>query len=111
MTTMTIPAGAPEAGALQRVRRDPEPHSCRDCSRQWTGDRPAHCAGCHRTFSSDSAFDEHQRLDHGPCASRPENRKQTHRVCYARSVCLDPATLRRPNGSHRLVEFPTRSGV
>lgn len=39
-----------------------------------------HCAGCHRTFTSISAFDLHQRIDGG------------------RNVCLDPAEARRRNG-------------
>lgn len=39
-----------------------------------TGGRRSHCAGCHETFTSVSAFDRHQTLDeagpvcHGPAA-------------------------------------------
>jgi hypothetical protein len=85
-------------------------HQCQDCGRQWTAAREAHCAGCHRHFSSDSAFDMHQRLDHGPCATHPKNRRQPHRVCYAQSIRLDPATLIKADGSPRLVLTASRFG-
>lgn len=39
-----------------------------------TRGRRSHCAGCHETFTSVSAFDRHQTLDDGG------------------SVCYDPAT-------------------
>jgi len=47
------------------------------CGAWWTGNRTAHCGGpkCHRTFSSMTAFDRHQR-------TRPEGGVE----------CLDPAT-------------------
>jgi len=45
------------------------------CGSWWTGLRAAHCAQCHRTLSSTTAFDRHQRDgENGP-------------------VCLDPATV------------------
>lgn len=47
------------------------------------GGRRSHCAGCHETFTSVSAFDRHQTLD------------------GAGSVCHDPATrglVRRDGG-------------
>lgn len=31
------------------------------CGARWTGSRPAHCAGCHQTFSGTTAFDAHRR--------------------------------------------------
>ena len=31
------------------------------CGAKWTGKTRAHCAGCHETFSSDSAFDKHRK--------------------------------------------------
>ena len=73
-------------------------HSCGDYGRKWTGIREAHCAGCHRRFGGDRAFDMHQRLDHGPCAGHPKNRRLPHRVCYTQSVCLDPASSSRRTG-------------
>lgn len=38
--------------------------------------RTGHCSGCCRTFSGETAFDKHQRLD-------PDGR----------TICLDPATI------------------
>jgi hypothetical protein len=48
------------------------------CGAWWTGNRTAHCGGskCHRTFSSMTAFDRHQR-------SRTEGGVE----------CLDPASV------------------
>lgn len=43
-----------------------------------------HCAQCHRTFTSITAFDMHQGLDDG------------------RTVCTDPAFLRRRDGQPQL---------
>jgi hypothetical protein len=73
---------------------------CYDCGREWTEAGDAHCAACHRHFSSDSAFDKHQTIDHRPCNGHPNSR------CVARSVCRDPAALRKRDGSQplRLVE-------
>jgi len=87
-----------------------ETNRCRECGRAWTASREAHCPGCHRQFSSDSAFESHQVLDHGQCAQHPKNQGRQHRVCDARSVCRDPATLRRQNGSPRLVLSESRFG-
>lgn len=38
------------------------------CGAWWTGLTRAHCAaaGCHRTFSVDSAADKHRKGPHGP---------------------------------------------
>jgi hypothetical protein len=77
---------------------------CRDCGRRWTALQEAHCAACCRHFSSDSAFDLHQRLDHRPCKGHPNSR------CNARSVCQDPKTLTKRDGSPRLVEVVTPNG-
>lgn len=35
------------------------PTTCR-CGTAWTSPRLAHCSGCHTTFASVSAFDQHQ---------------------------------------------------
>lgn len=39
-------------------------HTCR-CGTTWTGLTPAHCASCHTTFTSPTAFDRHRRA--GQC--------------------------------------------
>lgn len=56
-----------------------ETHSC---GARWEryGERRAHCAGCHRTFSSTAMFDVHR-------ASEGDQR-----------VCLDPATVFNKKG-------------
>lgn len=51
---------------------------CNGCTSWWTGLSACHCAGCHRTFSSISAFDKHRDGSHV---------KGTRH-------CVDPATLR-----------------
>lgn len=66
---------------------------CRPCGREWTAKQEAHCAGCHRHFSSDSAFDAHISVD------------------QAGSVHHDPATLRKRDGSPRLVPVQSEHGV
>jgi hypothetical protein len=88
--TATIEAPA------ERARRDPEPHSCQ-CGRQWAGGRPAHCAGCHRTFSSDSAFDLH--LIAPPQFGPPPF-----------ETCRDPASLTKGDGTPRLEMVVARFG-
>jgi hypothetical protein len=35
--------------------------TCGRCAARWTATRAAHCAGCHRTFSTVSGFDKHRR--------------------------------------------------
>jgi hypothetical protein len=105
------PRGRPrEPGAEPAVERAGEAACrCRDCGRAWTASREAHCPGCHRQFSSDSAFDAHLVLDHGPCTTHPGNRRP-HRVCCARSICRDPATLRSRDGTPRLMLTRSRFG-
>jgi hypothetical protein len=84
---------------------------CLDCGREWTASREAHCASCHRHFSSDSAFDMHWGISHSPCAKRPENQgANKHKVCYATSVHRDPATIRTREGAPRLIEVQTEHG-
>ena len=36
------------------------------------GERMCHCAGCHLTFASPSAFDDHQTITNGPACRDPE---------------------------------------
>jgi hypothetical protein len=62
------------------------PITCGGCPTTWTGVGRCHCSGCHRTFSTVSAFDLHRRLSgrHGSC--------------------VDPATLARQTGAPVLVE-------
>jgi hypothetical protein len=46
--------------------RTPTPRGatrCGDCDRMWTGTAQAHCARCHRHFSSSSGFDLHLTSD------------------------------------------------
>ena len=78
--------------------------SCADCGRKWSALEEAHCAACHHHFSSDSAFDTHQRIDHKSCQVDGEH----GRVCRAVSVCRDPSTLLSKAGKPRLecVESP-----
>ena len=55
------------------------------CPRPRDGSRRSHCAGCHHTFTSVSAFDRHQTLNDG-------------------SHCHDPAErglIQRPDGVWR----------
>jgi hypothetical protein len=85
---------------------------CHTCGREWTEPSEAHCAGCHRHFSSDSAFDKHQAIDHRPCSKRPENQGDNkHKVCAAQSVCRDPATLKKRDGSPPLRQIETDRGT
>jgi hypothetical protein len=46
-----------------------------------TGLNMCHCAGCHRTFTSISAFDMHQRI-----AGRPEVCVSIRRRCIGKTV-------------------------
>ncbi len=85
---------------------------CYDCGREWTELGDAHCAACHRHFSSDSAFDKHQAIDHRPCSKRAENQGDNkHKVCYAQSVCRDPATLRKRDGTSPLRQVKIDYGM
>ena len=47
---------------------------CGKCVARWGGQSTSHCSGCHRTFSSLSAFDKHRTGSH------PEEKR----------ACLDP---------------------
>lgn len=53
--------------------------TCSGCPTTWTGASRAHCSGCHRTFSSVTAFDAHR---FAPSQTRP-------------GTCTDPARLLR----------------
>jgi hypothetical protein len=33
---------------------------CPHCMRWWSGERAGHCSGCHHTFGSETAFDQHR---------------------------------------------------
>jgi hypothetical protein len=50
---------------------------CVVCRDRWVSKKWCHCTGCHRTFSSISGFERHQRLEKGSC----------------NVVCLDPVDL------------------
>lgn len=52
-----------------RARRASEIASCSGCDATWTAAAAAHCAACHRTFSSVSLFDRHRSIsgEHGTC--------------------------------------------
>lgn len=58
--------------------------TCHKCQKTITyrGDATGHCAKCHETFSSESAFDAHQRLEEG------------------KVTCLNPATYQTEGGSY-----------
>lgn len=60
--------------------------SCRDCGAEWAGTGPCHCTGCHETFSSESSFTMHQRID-----------KEGH------GTCLDPEEMLTKAGERRLI--------
>lgn len=62
--------------------------SCNGCDRRWNGTAEAHCAECHRQFSSVHAFDKHRR-DY---------------------TCHDPAHLRRKDGNPLLDLGARRDG-
>lgn len=47
--------------AVAEDGRRSSPAITHGCGAQWRGLGRAHCAGCHRTFSADSAFDAHRR--------------------------------------------------
>ena len=58
---------------------------CRHCGTTWTGLRLAHCAECHRTFSSVSTFDKHR-------ARKQSGSKGEKRVILREyGQCYDPA--------------------
>ncbi len=75
----------------------PDVIACRDCGRRWTARREAHCPGCCRHFTSDSAFDAHL-VAPPPVGPRPFQ------------TCRDPAGLRTGKGTPRLVQAATRWG-
>jgi len=58
------------------------------CGASWVqrGSQTGHCCGCHRTFSSEDAFDMHR-------SDTPDMR-----------VCADPADCKRPDGSPAFVQ-------
>lgn len=62
--------------------------SCTDCGAQYGGNA-GHCKACHRTFSSDSAFDKHL-------------------VSRVTAGCHDPATLRDKHERQVLTYDPER---
>ena len=74
--------GVPAGGGVPQSPRGASrtPWVTHSCGARWTGTRPAHCAACHVTFSSDAAFDAHRR---------------------GGGVCLDPATAVHADGSPR----------
>jgi hypothetical protein len=109
---ITVPSDIPDLCATCVLVTNGELHICRDCGREWTEAGDAHCAACHRHFSSDSAFDMHQAIDHGRCAWHQRNQGDNkHKVCVAESVCRDPAGLHKRDGSPRLIWTQTERGV
>ena len=60
------------------------------CACPFTGRNTCHCAACHATFTGVAAFDAHQRL--GP----------------AGLACLDPAAVRRRDGTPAFEREPRR---
>ena len=70
------PGGPPaDEQSPSRSRRPTAPAACGGCDARWTGQRTAHCSGCHRTFSGVELFDRHRSAD-GP-----------------RGHCVDPETF------------------
>jgi hypothetical protein len=65
------------------------------CNCPFTGSSTCHCAACHQTFSSITAFDLHQRLDGD------------------RNVCLAPAYARDRRGKlmFKVVRGPAGGSV
>jgi hypothetical protein len=68
--------------------------ACR-CGTRWRqiGNRTGHCGSCHCTFSSLTAFDDHQSMQHG------------------KSVCADPAELLTKAGEPRYRTFTDPLGA
>ena len=82
-------AALPE-GNKRGSRSHRPPITCPHCDQQWTGLLSCHCGGkggCHRSFTSLSAFDKHRTGSHA----------------YSTRRCLDPATLLDKNGEPVLV--------
>lgn len=52
---------------------------CGGCDLRWSGERAAHCARCHRHFSTDAHHHAHLIVDDGTVVG-----------------CADPATLKNP---------------
>lgn len=52
------------------------PFSCGGCDNRWSGTSMAHCAGCHRTFTTVGNFDKH---------------RSGSRSGHAAGECSDPA--------------------
>jgi hypothetical protein len=67
---------------------------CIDCGRRWAARSEAHCAVCHRHFTSPTAFDLH-------LSTSRDGETVTHR---------DPATLLDRHGRPRLVLIARASG-
>lgn len=64
--------------------------TCPHCDNQWSGLFSCHCggtAGCHRSFTSVTAFDKHRTGSHA----------------YGTRHCVDPATLTDKDGQPALV--------
>lgn len=58
----------------------PVSYGCGGCDNRWRGLSRAHCAACHRTWSTVSGFDKHRRDVNG------------------KGTCLDPAAMRTKAG-------------
>lgn len=45
-------------------------HTCGGCTTRWTGEKIAHCASCHESYSTPSNFDRHRH--NGKCIANPK---------------------------------------
>lgn len=70
--------------ATPTPQRTAERFTCSGCDATWGGQGRAHCAGCHRSFSTAGLFDLH-RSAHGE-----------------RGGCKDPATITDQSGQRVL---------
>lgn len=60
-------------------------NACGGCPTTWTGQSRAHCAGCHRTFSTARLFDLHRSAS------------------GERGTCLDPEKVTSKDGERLLL--------
>lgn len=56
-------AGSSALKSVPCTRQGASLASCGGCDRRWNGLAEAHCAACHRSFSTAGAFDAHRMAD------------------------------------------------